>query len=74
MLQDDPHLPQHLLLAQDRHQRLLEEAQRHRMTSSVGTPPAQRPTYWRQLRLQVGDLLINAGQRLKADARSTVWG
>lgn len=74
MMPDDPHLPQHLLLAQDRHQRLLEEAQRHRMSSAAGESPVGRPVRWQRLRVQVGDLLINAGHRLKADASGTVWG
>ena len=74
MLPDDPHLPQHLLLAKDRHQRLLDEAQRHRMCSAASETPVKRPARWRQLRIQVGNLLINAGQRIKADASGTVWG
>lgn len=74
MLPDDPHLPQHLLLAQDRHQRLLEEAQRYRMSLAAREVPVERPARWRQLRVQVGDLLINAGQKLKANASDTVWG
>ena len=74
MLPHESHLPQHFTLARERHQCLLEEARRYRESLAAVNTPAPRPARWRRLRVRVGDLLIHAGQRLKADATGTVWG
>jgi hypothetical protein len=71
MLRSSPEMPQHLLLALDHHERLLEEARRWRLQMAAKTLMPQRPRRWRRLRFRLGELLIYMGQRLKTD---TVWG
>jgi hypothetical protein len=70
MLRNTPEMPQHLLIALDRHEQLLEEARRYRQAKAArqSVPPRHR---WRWLRLRLGEFLIVMGQRLKAD---TAWG
>ena len=70
MLRNTPEMPQHLLIALDRHEQLLEEAKRHRQAKAArqDAPPRHR---WRWLRWHLGEFLIVMGQRLKAD---TAWG
>jgi hypothetical protein len=71
MLHSSPEMPQHLLLALDHHERLLEEAHRQRLRMAAKTMMPERPRRWRRLRLRLGELLIYMGQRLKTD---TAWG
>jgi hypothetical protein len=72
MLFSSPEMPQHLVLALDRHRELIEEARRQRMAHNSRL---ERPLRWRRLRSNVGELLIHLGQRLKTDtATDTVWG
>lgn len=66
-----PELPQHCVLAIERHKRLLEEAERNRMLKDTNRTTGEHPIRWRRVRFRIGDLLISMGQRLKADA---AWG
>ena len=74
MLRNLPEVPQHLLLAFDHHQRLVEEASRQRMyAAALGSKP-KGPLGWQRVRFQLGTLLISLGQRLKMSATDAVWG
>jgi hypothetical protein len=66
-----PEMPQHLILAMDHHQLLVEEAKRRRLLAEIHGATAYPQQRWRRLRFRVGELLVYMGQRLKADA---VWG
>jgi hypothetical protein len=74
MMPNVPEMPQHLILALDRHQRLIEEAsrQRQRCTIRRTTLPHAHPLRW-----HVGEWLIRFGQRLQTgnvESTKTVWG
>ena len=74
MLRNLPEVPQHLLLAFDHHQRLVEEASRQRMVAAAAGSKPKGPLGWQRVRLQLGTLLISLGQRLKMSATDAVWG
>ena len=84
-----PGMPEHMVLAIERHKALIEEAQRHREARIAQQNGLERPLRWRRLRRSVGELLIYMGQRLKGGttdtgvtdtglsntgATNTVWG
>lgn len=70
-----PGMPEHMVLAIERHKVLIEEAQRHREAQKAKhSNHVERPLRWRRLRRTVGELLIYMGQRLKAGTTDAVWG
>jgi hypothetical protein len=79
MLKSRPDMPTHLILAIEHHRQLVEDAQRHRK-QLMGRKALHAQAALRQgVRGQVGDWLINLGQRLKdgdgrPDASNAAWG
>lgn len=79
-----PEMPQHLVLAIDRHQHLVEVAQRRRLARLAHGVEVQRGSQWQGWRVQVGRWLIRTGQWLAPEAgrpamranrrAKTVWG
>lgn len=80
MLLNHPEMPQHLILAMDRHRHLIEEARRQREHALLRRLGQERLPRWRRWCRRVGELLINTGRRLAPDAAAeshrpkTVWG
>ena len=81
MLLNIPEMPQHLILALDHHQQLIEDARRQRETAAARRiSEADRLPRWRRWRGRVGDLLVNTWQWLaakgarKSRSPKTVWG
>lgn len=74
MLPNLPEVPQHLLLAFDHHQRLIEEARRQRVYAAAAGSKTSGLLGWQRVRFHLGTMLISLGQRLKMDATDAVWG
>jgi hypothetical protein len=61
-------LHQHIVLAYDRHQQMIEAAAQNRLlTQSQVSPSPMRISYSRRLCCRLGDLLITWGMQLKGD-------
>ena len=80
MLSKIPEMPQHFILAVDRHRQLLDEAQRQRTVALAQPMRVGRRDWWRHLRGRMGTWLIRMGQQIAADAPAAsprakrVWG
>ena len=77
MLHTSPEMPQHLILAIDHHQQLLDEARRYRQQVMAYALNGEHPMRWRRLRLRVGGFLIDLGERIRTEAKEAsdpVWG
>ena len=72
MVQLSPQTEQHIILAVDRHRRLVEDADRYRTAQAARASQKERPLRWRRLRQHVGELLIMVGQRIKAGVAENV--
>lgn len=77
MLPNIPEMPQHLILAIDRHQRLIEDARRrqlidvarHQGKVALAISRREARLGWQQrLRVGIGEWLIRVGQRLATEA------
>ena len=54
------------IIAQERHQELLEEVEVNRLLRLLEETNNSQPKFWRQLRRRVGSSMISAGHRLQA--------
>ena len=54
------------IIAQERHQALLKEAEENRLLQLLKETNNSEPKFWRQLRRRVGGSMIAAGHRLQA--------
>jgi hypothetical protein len=74
MMPNVPEMPQHLILALDRHQQLIDEASRQRQRCMVRRTTVRHA---QGVRWHVGEWLIRCGQRLQTgnvSSTKTVWG
>lgn len=71
MLSKIPEMPQHLILAIDRHLQLIDDARRQRIIALAMPSQREHLSWRRRLRVGIGEWLIRLGQRLATEASAS---
>ena len=84
MLSNIPEMPQHLILAIERHRQLIDDARRQGEIALAISRRGERLGWQHRVRVGIGEWLIRVGQRLASEAsvsavrsvsrQKTAWG